>query len=106
MVIADAILTFGAAILTVLLFTSADEIGTTHPDGHRNREPALLAGRGRFAVLAAVVALIAWLVLALAIGAFHAPQSAFWMTLSAVLTAVIGGWLGYNRPVLRASEYR
>lgn len=106
MVIADAILTFAAAILTVLLFTSADEIGTTHPEGHRSREPVLLARRGSFAGFAALVALVAWLVLALSIGAFHAPQSGVWMTLSAVVTAVIGGWLGYNRPVLRASEYR
>lgn len=106
MAIAQAIVTFGSAILAVLLFTSADEIGTTHPEGHRARETQLLARRGQFAAIAAVTALVAWAVIALAIGAFHTPHGALWMTVSGVLTAILGGWLGYTRPVLRTPEYR
>jgi hypothetical protein len=106
MAILAAIVSFGSAILTVLLFTSADEIGTTHPEGHRAREAQLESRRGTFGAIAAVIALVAWFVVALSVGAFHTPGAALWMTVSGVLTAAIGVWLGYSRPVLRTPEYR
>ena len=102
----QAIVTLGVAFLSLLLFTGADEIVATHPEGHGVRVRRLERTRATFGLGMALAALLVWLVIVLAIGGFHSHGSVWYTLASACLAGLAGFWRGYHHRILRVSEHR